>query len=240
MDQRCIAYMYDTVWAGMCNDFKPYYEEQDPKMPPSQILAICRYAFSYYLKWSVDDVERYLTTDVLRRMKLYNLVMKVYPFPVELTEKMRIDYFVNQLYPKRTEFDPLKMTEEAYQRMIEDGEEMPKGFFSATVEGKRRAKICFRYMVNHYKVFESYEQIFDFFSTLEGRKWIAKYRLKQNIHFFGTIADYIFESFTEIEMPPDAYEECMFYRERYKAMYYMERYEKKKKKNAATKGGQAS
>lgn len=238
MDQSCIAYMYDTVWSGMCNDFKPYYEEQEPKMLPSQILAICRYAFKTYLKWTPDEVEKYLTPEVLRRMKLYNLVMKVYPFPVELTENMRIDYLVAKLYPKGRKFDPLKVTEETYQRMIEYGETMPKGFFNATVEGKRRAKICFRYMLNHYKIFADYHQIFEFFSTLEGRKWIAQYRLKQNVHFFGTMADYIFESLTEMPMTPEEYEECMFYRERYKSMYYMERYDRKKKKTVRAKGGQ--
>lgn len=59
---------------------------------------------------------------------------------------------------------------------------------------------------------------------------IAQYRLKQNVHFFGTMADYIFESLTEKPMIPSKYEECMFFRERYKSMYYMERYERKKKK----------
>ena len=230
MDQGCIAYMYDCVWSGMCNDFKPFYEEQEPKMQPSQILSICRYAFRYYLKWTPEDVARYLTTDVLHRMKLYNLVMKLYPFPVELTENMRVEYLVKKLYPDGEKFDPLVSTEEAYRRMIEDGEDMPKGFFNASVEGRQRAKICLRYMLNHYRIFKDYQEIFDFFSTLEGRKWIAQYRLKQNVHFFGTMADYIFESLTEKPMVPSKYEECMYFRGRYKSMYYMERYERKKKK----------
>ena len=173
---------------------------------------------------------RYLTTDVLHRMKLYNLVMKLYPFPVELTENMRVEYLVKKLYPDGEKFDPLVSTEEAYRRMIEDGEDMPKGFFNASVEGRQRAKICLRYMLNHYRIFKDYQEIFDFFSTLEGRKWIAQYRLKQNVHFFGTMADYIFESLTEKPMVPSKYEECMYFRERYKSMYYMERYERKKKK----------
>ena len=34
MDQGCIAYMYDCVWSGMCNDFKPFYKKQEPIAVP--------------------------------------------------------------------------------------------------------------------------------------------------------------------------------------------------------------
>ena len=50
------------------------------------------------------------------------------------------------------------------------------------------------------------------------------------------MADYIFESLTEKPMAPSKYEECMYFRERYKSMYYMERYERKKKKLLADQG----
>ncbi len=32
MEKQNLYYIYDSVWAGMYADFKPFYEETDPRM----------------------------------------------------------------------------------------------------------------------------------------------------------------------------------------------------------------
>lgn len=148
MEKQDLYYIYDSVWAGMYADFKPFYEESDQKMEPDDILEICRYAFRYYLRWNADAVHLRLTEDVLRRMKLYSLV-KTYPFPEEVSEPMRIPYLVGRLYPQFYRFNKEQATEEIYADLVDRNiEKPPKGFFANTEEGRERAKICFRYMVN--------------------------------------------------------------------------------------------
>ena len=173
MEKQDLYYIYDSVWAGMYTDFKPFYEENEQKMAPEDILEICRYAFRYYLRWNADAVHMRLTEDVLKQMKLYSLV-RTYPFPEEISEQMKIPYLIGKLYPQFYRFDPEQATEKTYADLM-DGklEKPPKGFFANTDEGRKRAKICFRYMVNNYKIFATREDAFQFFSTVEGRKFLA-------------------------------------------------------------------
>ena len=105
MEKQDLYYIYDSVWAGMYTDFKPFCEENEQKMAPEDILEICRYAFRYYLRWNADAVHMRLTEDVLKQMKLYSLV-RTYPFPEEISKQMQIPYLVGKLYPQFYRFDP--------------------------------------------------------------------------------------------------------------------------------------
>lgn len=231
MDRRDICFIYDSVWAGMYADFKPFYDESDPKMDPEDILEICRYAFSKYLRWSPDVIHTYMTEDILKRMKLYSLVMKVYPFPNELSDSMKLQYLIGMLYPKYYHFDKAESTEETFAELVEQKQDKaPKGFFANTEEGKKRAKICFRYMINHYKIFSTREDIFRYFNTVEGRKYLAAVKLKQSAKNFGTMADLIYESLNDLGMSKEEHEECLLLKEKYKSRYYMDRYIRKVKK----------
>ncbi len=231
MEKQDLYYIYDSVWAGMYTDFKPFYEESDQKMTPEDILEICRYAFRYYLKWNADAVHLRLTEDVLKQMKLYSLV-RTYPFPEEISEPMKIPYLVGMLYPQFYRFNPEQATEETYADLVDGNlEKPPKGFFANTDEGRKRAKICFRYMVNNYKIFATREDAFLFFSTVEGRKFLARCRLKYVSKFFGTDIDFVYESFSDLGMTAEEHEECMYCREKYKSKIYMEKYIRKIKKN---------
>ncbi len=230
MEKQDLYYIYDSVWAGMYTDFKPFYEEGGQKMAPDDILEICRYAFRYYLKWNADAVHRRLTVDVLKQMKLYSLV-KTYSFPEEVSEPMKIPYLVGMLYPQYYHFNPEQATEETYANLVDGKQEKPpKGFFANTDEGRNRAKICFRYMVNNYKIFTTREDAFRFFSTVDGRKFLNECRLKYVSKYFGTDIDFVYESFSDLGMTAEEHEECLYYREKYKSRIYMEKYIRKIKK----------
>lgn len=82
-------------------------------------------------------------------MKLYSLV-RAYPFPEEVSEPMRIPYLVGKLYPQFYRFNKEQAAEEIYADLVDRNmEKPPKGFFANTEEGRERAKICFRYMINN-------------------------------------------------------------------------------------------
>lgn len=230
MEKQDLYYIYDSVWAGMYSDFKPFYEESEQKMLPEDILEICRYAFRYYLRWNADKVNELLTDDVLKMMKLHNLV-RAYPFPAELNEQDRIPYLVGKLYPQFYRYNREEATEKTYSGLI-DGrtDHLPKGFFSNTDDGRARAKICFRYLLNNYKIFEKREDAFKFFSTVDGRKYLGQYRLKYASKLFGTDIDFVYESFNDLGMTAEEHEECVYCREKYKSRIYMEKYIRKVKK----------
>ena len=231
MEKQDLYYIYDSVWAGMYTDFKPFYEENEQKMAPEDILEICRYAFRYYLRWNADAVHMRLTEDVLKQMKLYSLV-RTYPFPEEISEQMKIPYLIGKLYPQFYRFDPEQATEKTYADLM-DGklEKPPKGFFANTDEGRKRAKICFRYMVNNYKIFATREDAFQFFSTVEGRKFLALCRLKYVSKFFGTDIDFVYESYSDLGMTAEEHEECLYCMDKYKSRIDMEKNIRKIKKN---------
>ena len=230
MEKEDLYYIYDSVLAWMYNDFKPFYLEIEQRMAPDDILEICRYAFRYYLRWNADAVHMRLTEDVLKHMKLYSLV-RTYPFPAEISERMKIPYLVGKLYPQFYRYNPEQAAEETYANLIDGVQEKPpKGFFADTDEGRKRAKICFRYMVNNYKIFATREEAFRFFSTVEGRKFLDKYRLKYVAKHFGTDIDFVYESFNDLWMTAEEHEECMYCREKYNSMIYMEKYIRKIKK----------
>ena len=242
MEKQDLCYIYDSVWAGMYADFKPFYEETNPKMDPDDILEICRYAFRYYLRWNADAVHLRLTEDVLKQMKLHSLV-RAYPFPEEVSEPMRIPYLVGKLYPQFYHFNKEQATEEIYADLVDRNmEKPPKGFFANTEGGRERAKICFRYMVNNYKIFKTREDAFHFFSTVDGRKYLGQCRLKYVSKLFGTDIDFVYESFSDLGMTAQEHEECMYCREKYKSKIYIEKYIRmvKKQKREERKSAQCS
>lgn len=224
MEKEDLYYIYDTVWFGKHQDFKSYYMDTAKRMSPPEILEICRYAFSYYLRWSPATVRNQLSVSVLRKMRLYNLVMNIYPFPLDMDEDMRIRYLIGQMYPQYYDYDEKNNTEEVY-RKLNEGELAvpPKGFFSDTDEGKNRIRICFRYMLNHYHMSEDYEEIFSFFESVNGRKFLKKHFLKQPMRYFGTASDLIYRSFEDLGLEDEDKERCTMLREKYKSKAFMER-----------------
>ncbi len=230
MKKQDLYYIYDSVWAGMYTDFKPFYNESDQRMNPEDILEICRYAFRYYLRWNPDAVHKRLTEDILKQMKLTSLI-KTYPFPEEVSDPMKIPYLVGVLYPQYYHFDPKQAAEQTYSDLVEGRlDKPPKGFFTNTDEGRMRAKICFRYMVNNYKIFATKEETFRFFSTVVGRKFLGKYKLKYVAKYFGTDIDYVYESLSDLGMTTEEHEECLYCHEKYKSKLFMEKYIRKVKK----------
>ena len=231
MEYSDLCYIYDCVWAGKYTDFKSFYEDTQPKMDDKDIVEICKYALTYYLKWDEDIIHDNLTDEVLKRMKLYNLVMRVYPFPTEISDDMKVKYLIGVMYPKYYSFDKNESTQEVFRRLNEgELDKPPKGFFSNSEDGREHAKICFRYLVNNYYMFKGYEEIFRFFTSTEGKRFLNSHHLKQTTNLFGTIADLVFASFEDLGMSADEREECMLYREKYKSMIYMERFMRKEKK----------
>lgn len=232
MQKEDLCYIYDSVWAGMYTDFKPFYNENEQRMEPEDIIEICRYAFEYYLRWNSDAVHKRLNNDILKQMKLYSLV-RTYPFPEEVGEQMKIPYLVGMLYPKYYRFEPAQAAEETYADLVEGRQEKPpKGFFANTEGGKKRAKICFRYMVNNYKAFATREDAFRFFSSVEGRKFLTQCKLKYVAKYFGTDIDFVYESYMDLGMSPEEYNECVRCREKYKSRLFMEKQMRKLRKES--------
>ena len=72
------------------------------------------------------------------------------------------------------------LAERIYRSVLEDEEQFPREYFSGT-SGFQRFCHCFRYLIEHYKVFYTIEEAYRFFTTIEGKNFLALYRLKMCI-----------------------------------------------------------
>lgn len=178
------AYLYDQVLLGRketCG--KELFEttvnnrkEYNP-IDEERAIGVVKYAFEYYLGWSPEQTYENISDDILQKLKLNGLVYQRIKFPIELDPSDNLKYLVHRMYPEKYSYDSSKAIIEYYDKVL-SGEikRFKKGFF-AQDDGKDRAAICFRHMLDLSGRFSSIKEIYDFFCTTDGRKMLSRYKL---------------------------------------------------------------
>jgi len=139
-------------------------------------LKVFRAAFEYYMNWSPEKVKDKVNKKVLEDMKLMPY-LKFIIFPAELIALDDLWYLAVKLYPQKFVYNQRENINKMFQKVI-NGEmkKLPKDYLSDS-EGELRACICLQYLISNYKQFSSFAEMYDFFSSLEGKNFLKKYRL---------------------------------------------------------------
>lgn len=138
-------------------------------------------AFRVFLRWTPEDVANRLTKDILRDLKL----LEVLPFlglPDDYFNSGDYTMLAAVLYPGQLVVGDSTLTVNTYKMVLlgRDNGGMyrfPKKYFDGNV-GLHRAYVCMRYLVSNYTIFHSTREMYEFFSSPAGSQLINTHGLK--------------------------------------------------------------
>lgn len=126
-------------------------------------VPMLRYVFEEMLKWSPEDVKRYISMDLLRAMKLDQIIYLL-DIPTEIDLEEDSFYLAHILYPDLYPYDFVTAILTEYKRKTNDDKrKIRKGFFD-DAKGREAAKICLRYAIEKDVPAVSAREIYEYFS----------------------------------------------------------------------------
>lgn len=133
------------------------------------------YVVEKMLGWSPYEMYKKFNRSVIRQLHLSPILGKI----ILPTEAIREDYFVyaHILYPDIIPFDFKSMTILMYNRILSGTvKRYPRGFFSDTY-GKKRAKLCLRYVLFQKNAFSDSDNLYRQFIGDAGKKLLESHKL---------------------------------------------------------------
>lgn len=182
MDSEC--YVYDQVLLrqkescgkeifGSTVNGKKEYNPQDEE----RVLKIVRYAFTYYLGWTPEQIRYNIDSEILVKLRLDGIIRQRIRFPVELDAMENLQYLVHRMYPDRYSYNQRQAILTYYDRVLSgQTKRFKKGFFTEE-NGTYRAGVCLQRMLQLIGQFQSIREVYDLFASTEGRKMLSKYKL---------------------------------------------------------------
>ena len=87
-------------------------------------------------------------------------------------------YILSLLYPHRVRMNQEKLIEDIYKEVLAgNGKQFPREYFAGGL-GFKRFCFCIKFLLENYKPFTDLEEIYDFFDSAIGKKFLYDYRLK--------------------------------------------------------------
>lgn len=142
-------------------------------------LAVFRHVIENILQWSPDVAFANMSMQLIRDLKLNNEWSNL-DLPREIRQFSSAKYVVAMLYPKKfmTLFSKETLAIQVYRSSLEQRRGIfPKNYF-LDENGRFKAQVCLRYMLNNYAVYSSIENIYkEFANTKKIQKLLKNYGL---------------------------------------------------------------
>lgn len=138
-------------------------------------LLLLHYALEEVLGWNEEEVIRKFDSYMINVLKLERVVDYI-KYPAEVPDRDP-RYILSLLYPERIKLNYTQMVVEVYQRVLRGEGQFPREYF-AGVDGFFRFSICLQYLISSYKPFFDLDELYEFFLSPEGNKFLMKFRLK--------------------------------------------------------------
>lgn len=176
MEKADLYFLYDSAYSGMRKSIlsgvsRDFLTNRD-------MAFICKYACEYYLRWGPKQIALKLNLQVLRMMKLDNLVKKI-RFPSEISTPEKRTYLFTLMYPEilgpyHKEFFVI-----AFYRTVLSGErqKFPKSFFSGSQGADQNARICLMYALRTYAGCGTAAECIEFMTSPLASSFLMKAKL---------------------------------------------------------------
>ncbi len=183
---------YDNSLIGRSPSIESYnfYPAEASKNNQQRALICIRYAIEKILCWDEDKAIKKFDEYMIKKMKLEKII-KYIEFPIEVPYGDP-QYILSLLYPHRIKLDQQQLIENVYQNVLAGkGKQFPREYFVGGI-GFKRFCFCLKYLIENIKTFSTIEEIYSFFCSSDGKKFLYEYRLKVPAdQFFININDVI-------------------------------------------------
>ena len=202
----------------------PYnFKDMSTEAQQKQAVEIIGYAITYIMHYSPSDALKFMSFDLLKRLKLSSL-LKYIKIPTGLKEKDQIMFILSLCFPQTIHFDPKVNIKDIYEKVIasKDGKDKnnkytyPKGFFG-NFDSKFNAAICLQFMIMRYLHVPDINSLYELFNDREkALKILASHYLQKPAKklYNDDTLKYLHESLTPEERSDFLYFNCL-----YKKMY---------------------
>lgn len=176
MDAMFIYYDDSLIGRTPYVDAYNFYGQEPGGANQSKALSCVKYAIEEILQWDEDTAIKKFDEYIIREMKLYK-IMSYIDFPTEVPFG-DARYVLSLLYPRRVKMNQEKLIEDIYKGVLEgDGKQFPREYFAGGI-GFKRFCFCIKFLLENYKPFTDVEDIYIFFDSPQGKKFLYDYRLK--------------------------------------------------------------
>lgn len=186
---------YEETLTGERTEYSIYFFE-DRQNAERIALECIRYACEKMLHWSPRQTCRNLNHTVARIMKLDSVIVYI-NFPFELEKNKDMDYVLHLMYPDIVPFSMEDTVINMYKQILNGKVQFPREYATGH-EGVAKLCICLHYAIETYHPFHSIKEMYHFFSSTDGVRFMKKYNLHNLMTMLG------FDPLTLIhEMLPD-------------------------------------
>lgn len=145
-------------------------------------LECIRFVIENILQWNLDQAKLNFDTYMIQLMKLDRIIEYIV-YPPEVCPGDTL-YILSLLYPDKIRMNPKTMIENMYQRVLDGEAQFPREYFLGQ-KGFYRFCVCLCYLISEYRPFGDMEEIYQFFSSPEGKVFLDENRLRVPMEHLG-------------------------------------------------------
>lgn len=176
MDAMFIDYDDSLIGRIPYVDAYNFYGPEPGGANQAKALSCVKYAIEEVLQWDEDTAVKKFDDYIIREMKLYKIISYI-DFPTEVPMG-DARYILSLLYPHRVRMNQEKLIEDIYKGVLEgNGKQFPREYFAGGI-GFKRFCYCIKFLLENYMPFDNIEDIYIFFDSPQGKKFLYEYRLK--------------------------------------------------------------
>lgn len=169
-----LLYEYDNILIGKKNVYSDIYFKKNKANSQKNALAVMRYAFTRYLRWTPEAISEKMTKQIMIKLHLQPL-MKYIDYPVEYDKERDYFYLVSLVFGSKLTMRD--QTIHIYEEILSGRRrKYPIDYFLGS-DGMVRAGLCLQYVVSNFLYFTSANDMYSFFACEEGYVCLRKYRL---------------------------------------------------------------
>lgn len=222
-EDRCLAVMeYERVLTGEKTALTIRDRDTSEQEALDSIGAIWRYAVIHILRWTYAYARDNFSNAEYKFLKLDRTIDSSMPIAKEIANARSYLPALALAFPEKVNMSERRRAIEIYTSTMKARErgcqvKYPHGFFSQDA-GLRHATDIFMYCISDILLEMKPSELYEFFGSNEGRKWIIEMGLELpcSVIFHGDPVEYLYAS-----VPA-----------RYKDDRLLEKYEKKDKKDS--------
>lgn len=176
MDSMFIDYDDSLVGRIAYVDAYNFYGPEPGGPNQAKALSCIKYAIEEILQWDEEEAVKKFDDYIIRMLKLTKMLSYI-DFPMEVPFG-DARYILSLLYPERVKTNQEQLIRDIYQGVLSgDGRQFPREYFAGGI-GFKRFCYCIKLLLENYKTFDNIEDIYLFFDSPTGKKFLYNYRLK--------------------------------------------------------------
>lgn len=163
-------------------DFSNFYGNEASEINERIALSVVKYAIEDILKWDKTTALKKFDEYIIKAMKLDRIV-KYIDYPPEIPVG-NAKYILSLIYPSDVKINQQLLCAETFANVINsNGKQFPRDYFAGGV-GFQRFCYCIKYLIENYKPFAGIPEMYEFFLSPAGKKFLSLYRLQTPIYQF--------------------------------------------------------